>query len=167
MVRVLTENQKSWAQTISRLMKENKLELGDITGIPNREAELQDELQREKNRRDAVRGSLCDLERIVREVIFPKFVDEMGEDEAYEWFEDKISSDWLTELDLIRPRYKVVSVCMEFKVVMPDDCDEGDWVDYADGYDWSDYAETSTDEGELTRDEVVYNHDTINDVDRI
>jgi len=167
MVRVLTENQKSWAQTISRLMRDNNLELGDITGIPNKEAELQDELQREKNRRDALHKSLCELEDIVQTTIFDKFKKEMGEYEAYEWFEENISSDWLTELDLVRTRYKVVSVCMEFQIVMPDGCDEGDWVDYANDLCWDDYAETHVDGDNLTYKDVERDYYPENDIDRI
>lgn len=54
-------------------------------------------------------------------IIYEKLIDEMGEDEAYKWAEDNISSDWLEELGIFKPRkYKSAVVTIEVSVIAPD-----------------------------------------------
>lgn len=53
--------------------------------------------------------------------IYEKLIDEIGEDKAYEWAEDTISSDWREEIGIFKPRkYKSAVVTIEVNVIAPD-----------------------------------------------
>lgn len=91
--------------SIKAIMESNNIDITDIPGserIPQLQNSLSTAIYQARN-------------------IYEKLIDEMGEDKAYEWAEDNISSDWREEIGIFKPRrYKSAFVTIEVSVIAPD-----------------------------------------------
>ena len=91
--------------SIKAIMESNNIDITDIPGserIPQLQHSLSTAIFHARN-------------------IYEKLIDEIGEDKAYEWAEDTISSDWLEEIGIFKPRrYKSAVVTIEVNVIAPD-----------------------------------------------
>ena len=91
--------------SIKAIMESNNIDITDIPGserIPQLQNSLSTAIYQARN-------------------IYEKLIDEMGEDEAYKWAEDNISSDWREEIGIFKPRrYKSAVVTIEVSVIAPD-----------------------------------------------
>ena len=90
--------------SIKAIMESNNIDITDIPGserIPQLQSSLTTAIFHARN-------------------IYEKLIDEMGEDKAYEWAEDNISSDWREEIGIFKPlRYKSAVVTIEVNVIAP------------------------------------------------
>lgn len=90
--------------SIKAIMESNNIDITDIPGserIPQLQNSLSTAIFHARN-------------------IYEKLIDEMGEDEAYKWAEDTISSDWREEIGIFKPRrYKSAVVTIELNVIAP------------------------------------------------
>ena len=91
--------------SIKAIMESNNIDITDIPGserIPQLQQSLTTAIFHARN-------------------IYEKLIDEIGEDKAYEWAEDTISSDWREEIGIFKPRkYKSAVVTIEVNVIAPD-----------------------------------------------
>ena len=91
--------------SIKAIMESNNIDITDIPGserIPQLQHSLSTAIFHARN-------------------IYEKLIDEIGEDKAYEWAEDTISSDWREEIGIFKPRrYKSAVVTIEVNVIAPD-----------------------------------------------
>lgn len=91
--------------SIKAIMESNNIDITDIPGS-ERIPQLQQSLSTAISH---ARG------------MYEKLIDEIGEDEAYKWAEDNISSDWREEIGIFKPRrYKSAVVTIEVNVIAPD-----------------------------------------------
>lgn len=91
--------------SIKAIMESNNIDITDIPGserIPQLQHSLSTAIFHARN-------------------IYEKLIDEMGEDNAYEWAEHTIPSDWREEIGILKPRkYKSAVVTIEVSVIAPD-----------------------------------------------
>ena len=91
--------------SIKAIMESNNIDITDIPGserIPQLQNSLSTAIFHARN-------------------IYEKLIDEMGEDNAYEWAEHTIPSDWREEIGILKPRkYKSAVVTIEVSVIAPD-----------------------------------------------
>lgn len=90
--------------------------------------------------------------------IYEKLIDEIGEDKAYEWAEDNISSDWREEIGILKPRrYKSAVVTIEVNVIAPDTFETQELEELALNCDLANYANVSV----YVEDENICRNDII------
>ena len=89
--------------------------------------------------------------------MYEKLIDEMGEDKAYEWVCDNISSDWREEIGIFKPRkYKSAVVTIEVNVIAPDIFSEEELEELALNCDLANDANFSVhvEEEDICRDDI-------------
>lgn len=130
--------------SIKAIMESNNI---DITDIPGSE------------RIPQLQNSLSTAIFHARD-IYEKLIDEIGEDKAYEWAEDTISSDWREEIGIFKPRrYKSAVVTIEVSVIAPDVFSEEELEELALNCDLANYANVSV----YVEDENICRNDIICD----
>lgn len=137
--------------SIKAIMESNNIDITDIPGserIPQLQNSLSTAIYQARN-------------------IYEKLIDEMGEDKAYEWAEDNISSDWREEIGIFKPRrYKSAVVTIEVNVIAPDTFEDAELEDLALQCDLARYANFSVDVAEenICRNDIICD-DFVNDPD--
>ena len=137
--------------SIKAIMESNNIDITDIPGserIPQLQTSLSTAIYQARN-------------------IYEKLIDEMGEDEAYKWAEDHISSDWREEIGIFKPRrYKSAVVTIEVNVIAPDTFETEQLEDLALQCDLANYANFSVDveKEDICRDDIDCS-DFANDLD--
>lgn len=127
--------------SIKAIMESNNIDITDIPGserIPQLQNSLTTAIFHARN-------------------IYEKLIDEMGEDEAYKWAEDTISSDWLEEIGIFKPRrYKSAVVTIEVNVIAPDIFGNSELEDLALNCDLANDANFSVhvEEEDICRDDI-------------
>lgn len=127
--------------SIKAIMESNNIDITDIPGserIPQLQNSLTTAIFQARN-------------------IYEKLIDEIGEDKAYEWAEDTISSDWREEIGIFKPRrYKSAVVTIEVSVIAPDTFETADLEELALNCDLANCANFSVDVGEedICRDDI-------------
>lgn len=128
--------------SIKAIMESNNIDITDIPGserIPQLQKSLTTAIFQARN-------------------IYEKLIDEIGEDKAYEWAEDTISSDWREEIGIFKPRrYKSAVVTIEVSVVAPDTFETPELEDLALNCDLANYADFSVDviEEDICRNDII------------
>ena len=137
--------------SIKAIMESNNIDITDIPGserIPQLQNSLSTAIYQARN-------------------IYEKLIDEMGEDEAYKWAEDNISSDWRKEIGIFKPRrYKSATVTIEVSVIAPDTFSAEELEELALNCDLANYANVSVYVGEdnICRNDIICD-DFANDPD--
>ena len=137
--------------SIKAIMESNNIDITDIPGserIPQLQNSLTTAIFHARN-------------------IYEKLIDEMGEDEAYKWAEDTISSDWREEIGILKPRrYKSAVVTIEVSVIAPDTFETQELEELALNCDLANYANFSVyvDEEDICRNDIICS-DFANDPD--
>ena len=127
--------------SIKAIMESNNIDITDIPGS-ERIPQLQNSLT------TAIFHARC---------MYEKLIDEMGEDEAYKWAEDNISSDWREEIGIFKPRkYKSAVVTIEVNVIAPDIFSEEELEELALNCDLANDANFSVhvEEEDICRDDI-------------
>lgn len=137
--------------SIKAIMESNNIDITDIPGserIPQLQNSLTTAIFQARN-------------------IYEKLIDEMGEDKAYEWAEDNISSDWREEIGIFKPRrYKSAVVTIEVSVIAPDTFETQELEELALNCDLANCANFSVDveEEDICRNDIICS-DFANDPD--
>ena len=137
--------------SIKAIMESNNIDITDIPGserIPQLQNSLTTAIFQARN-------------------IYEKLIDEMGEDEAYKWAEDNISSDWREEIGILKPRrYKSAVVTIEVRLIAPNTFGTSELEDLALQFDLARDANFSVvvEEDDIKRDDIVCS-DFVNDPD--
>ena len=137
--------------SIKAIMESNNIDITDIPGserIPQLQNSLSTAIYQARN-------------------IYEKLIDEMGEDEAYKWAEDNISSDWREEIGIFKPRrYKSAVVTIEVSVIAPDTFETQELEELALNCDLANCANFSVDleEENICRNDIICS-DFANDPD--
>lgn len=137
--------------SIKAIMESNNIDITDIPGserIPQLQNSLSTAIYQARN-------------------IYEKLIDEMGEDKAYEWAVDNISSDWREEIGIFKPRkYKSAVVTIEVNVIAPDTFGNAELEELALNCDLANCANFSVDveEENICRNDIICS-DFANDPD--
>ena len=127
--------------SIKAIMESNNIDITDIPGserIPQLQNSLSTAIYQARN-------------------IYEKLIDEMGEDEAYKWAEDNISSDWREEIGIFKPRrYKSAVVTIEVNVIAPNTFETQELEELALNCDLANDANFSVhvEEEDICRDDI-------------
>ena len=116
------------AEEISKLMDEKGVRIYDLKQYQ----EISERIRRLSDNLQALRTKYSRAIDVVKNTLWQKFIDEMGEEAAVDWAEEHIEEEWRDEFCIRRKRYQIVEVTATFKVVIPDDESDYMWDNYVD-----------------------------------
>jgi len=156
----VNQEQMSPAEEISKMLAEKGVRIQDLKEYQP----IRDNFNSTSDIIRDLRKNYWKAIEIIKNQLWRKLVEEMGEDEAVRWVEQNVEEEWREKFGLTAKKYKVVEVSTTFKVVMPVEDDDYMWDNYVDlTYVEPDWDVDCVDD-DLTAEEAE-RHNTINTVE--